>query len=325
MSGAASQRPGASAAPSGGGRASRIPPEQIVDRLGAAAPDPADAAAVARWMRLALLPHHSIAYAGADVQTRLEQFGIDVAFARYLAQRTAPLGRVPAEVVAATFYGFGPAAIAAHLPAVWDVVAPEAVLAAVLDGVDDFLARHLDDEARAAAERLSVALAPIAAAHPTAGRTLAAAWASVPATGRPLVDLWLATTLIRESRGDGHLAVLVAEGIGPIEAHLLTAGDDPERRPILVRWRALDEAEIAAAGERLRARGLLAPDGSRTDAAVALREHIEARTDATCSAPWAVAGPAVVTAVIEDALASAGPLIASDGLLGPARAALAAA
>jgi hypothetical protein len=310
----------------GTARPRRATPEELVARLSATRPDPSDAAAVARWMRLGLLPHHAVVYGAPEVHARLEALGIAAPFARYLAQRAAPLGAVPAGVVTATFHGFGPVAIAAHVPDVWDVAAPDAVVAATLDGIGELLDRVLvDGPVRVAAERLGAALAPVAAAHPTVGRPLAAAWAGVPPTGRPLVDLWLAVTVMRESRGDGHVAVLVAEGIGPLASHLLVSGDDPARRAAMARWRAWREDEVAAEGERLRAEGLLDAEGRPTPRARELREAVEVRTDATCAAPWADLGPAAVTAIVDDALTSALPLIASGALLGPALAGLAAA
>lgn len=304
----------------------RATPEELVARLRATRPDPSDPAAVARWMRLGLLAHHGVVYGAPEVHARLEALGIAAPFARYLAQRAAPLGPVPPGVVTATFHGFGPAAIAAHVPAVWDVAAPAAIVAATLDGIEELYARVLGDgPTRAAAERLGAALAPVAAAHPTAGRPLAAAWADVGRTGRALPDLWLATTVMRESRGDGHIAVLVAADVGPLASHLLVAGDDPGRRAAIARWRAWPEDAVARAGEELRARGLLDGDGRPTPAARALREELEVRTDATCTAPWTDLDPDVITAIVDDALGTATPLIASGALLGPALAGLAAA
>jgi hypothetical protein len=310
----------------GAARPPRATPDQIVARLRERRPDPSDPAAVARWMRLGLLPHHAVVYGAPEVHARLEALGIDAPFARYLAQRAAPMGPVSAEVVTATFHGFGPAAIAAHVPAVWDVAAPSAVVAATLEGVEALLARVLPDgPAREAAERLGARLAPVAAAHPTAGRPLAAAWAGVAPTGRPLTDLWLAVTVMRESRGDGHVAALVTEGIDPLASHLLVSGDDPARRAGMARWRAWREEDVAVAGERLRAEGLLDPEGRPTPVARELRERVEVRTDATCSAPWEDVDAAAIAGAMDDALTSALPLVASGALLGPALAGLAAA
>lgn len=298
----------------------------IVAALDRSRPAPADAMAVARWMRLGLLPHHAVVYGAPEVHARLEALGITDRFARYLAERAAPMGSVPAAVVVATFFGFGPAAIETRVPAVWEVADPADVLAATLEGMAAFLARVLvDEQVRTAAERLGAAVAPIAAAHPTAGRPLAAAWAAVAPTGDPLVDLWLDVTVMRESRGDGHLSALAVAGIGPLEADLLTTGDDPARRPALARWLAWEEEDVAHAGAALRARGLLDASGRRTDEARELRAHIEDLTDAACAAPWRGRDAAVIDAIATDALTTAVPLIASGGLLRPALAGLAAA
>src|SRR6476659_191928 len=44
----------------------------------------------------------------------------------YFAGRSAPLGRVPAEVVHAAFYSFADGEVARYIPRVWDTTTPEA-------------------------------------------------------------------------------------------------------------------------------------------------------------------------------------------------------
>src|SRR5947208_15899241 len=48
----------------------------------------------------------------------------------YFAGRSAPLGRVPAEVVHALFYNFADGELARHIPKVWEGTTPEAADAA---------------------------------------------------------------------------------------------------------------------------------------------------------------------------------------------------
>jgi hypothetical protein len=48
----------------------------------------------------------------------------------YFAGRSAPLGRVPAEVVHAAFYSFADGEVARHIPKVWDTTTPEEAHAA---------------------------------------------------------------------------------------------------------------------------------------------------------------------------------------------------
>ncbi|MFC6341333.1 MarR family transcriptional regulator, partial [Nocardioides hankookensis] len=61
----------------------------------------------------------------------------------YFAGRSAPLGRVPAEVVDAAFYNFGEGEVARHLPKVWGTTTPEAAHAARQQGCVAALRRIL--------------------------------------------------------------------------------------------------------------------------------------------------------------------------------------
>jgi hypothetical protein len=293
----------------------RATPAEIVDELAARMPDPSDAAAVSRWMLGALSLPHAPVYKARHVLDRLAALGLTHPMASYLAERSSPMGAVSAPVVTATFYGFSPRLVAQHVPAVWDVAAPADVLDAAIAGMGALLTEVLGDLGPEVA-RAAALLRPVAEAHEIAGRPLAAAWAGVAFTDDPAIDLWLATTRIRESRGDGHVATLVGEGIGPLASHLLTTGDDPSRRAGLAMLRGWEDAEVAAEAELLRARGLLDAQGRRTDEARALREHIEALTDRRSANAWAQAGPDAVREIAALALEFAGPLIASDTIMG---------
>lgn len=296
--------------------AAEVDVEGILGGLTKRRPDPADAPAVSGWMLATLEIVHAPVYRSRELRGRLADVGVTDRMAAYLAQRSAPLGPAGPQLVTATFYGFSPAAVAAHLPAVWDRVAPAQMLAFTLEAMRELLGRLIGDRVAVVAE-LAELLGPIADAHPTAGRPLAAAWASVPATGEPLLDLWLASSRIRESRGDGHVALLVAEGIGPVESHLVTVGDDPARRAGLQALRGWTTTELDDAAARLRERGLLDADGRRTDAARELRRRIERRTDELSAAPWAAAGPETVTRVADLTLELLPPILASGTLLPP--------
>ena len=63
----------------------------------------------------------------------------------YFAGRSAPLGRVPAEVVHAAFYNFAEGEVARHIPKVWDTTTPEAAHAAREQGCVAALRRILGD------------------------------------------------------------------------------------------------------------------------------------------------------------------------------------
>ena len=291
-------------------------PEPIMVGLAARRPPADDAAGVSAWMLGVLGVLHAPVYRARELRTRLAEGGIDTAMGAYLAQRSAPLGAPGPELISAVFYGFSPAAVAEHIPAVWEHIEPRRVLELTLEAMRELLGRLLAGRESQVAE-LARLLGPVAASHPTAGRPLAAAWASVPLTGEPLLDMWLATCVIRESRGDAHVALLVTEDIGPLESHLITQGNRAELRPMLASMRGWTASDIEAAALRLQERGLLDVGGLRTDAARSLRSDIERRTDALSSAPWAAAGEAAVTRIGDLALQLLPPVITSGTLLPP--------
>jgi len=150
----------------------------------------------------------------------------------------------------------------------------------------------------AAADRLSAA----AAALDGAGRTLGASNAALPVPAGPLARLWHAATVLREHRGDGHIAALVAADIDGPEALALRAGVDLAAdgahsqtagswgRGQLQAARGWTDEEWDAAVTRLTARGLLQPDGSATAAGAKLHESIELATDQAAARPWAALG-----------------------------------
>lgn len=288
----------------------------IVASLDGRRPDPAGAAGTSAWMLGVLGVLHAPVYRSRELRGRLADAGAADPMAAYLAQRSAPLGRPDAALVTSTFYGFAPAVVAAHVPAVWERVSPERVLALTLEAMHELLGRLLVGRDTEVAE-LARLLGAVAGLQPTAGRPLAAAWKGVPATGVPVVDLWLATCVIRESRGDGHVALLVAEGIGPLASHLITQGDRPESREALRVMRGWTDDEVDAEAERLRADGLLDAEGRRTDRARMLRRDIERRTDLLSAPPWESIGAADVTRIADLALGLLPPVLVSGTLLPP--------
>ena len=298
--------------------------DAVMRALAERRPDPDDAAAVSRWMLGVLGVLHAPVYRSREMRDGLAQLGVTDRMAGYLAARSAPLGlpdgRPGAALVSATFHGFAPAAVAAHVPAVWDVARPAQVLDATLTAMGALLGRLLSDHAAEVVE-LATLLGPVADAHEVEGRPLAAAWSEVARTGDASVDLWLATTVIRESRGDGHVALLVAEGIGPLESHLVTTGDRPDVREMLTGLRGWTLTEIDAAADGLRRRGLLAEDGRRTDACRRMRDDIEQRTDLMSSRAWTAseggADAATITRIGDLALTLLPAVLASGTLLPP--------
>jgi hypothetical protein len=215
--------------------------------------------------------------------------GLELPWGGYAAARIAPMGPVGPEVATAVFYGFAPSLLHGALPAAWQEATPEEVLAATTAAIDTTLAplvAGLDGEVARAAELARQA----ALLQPIVGRPLGAARAGVAWPDRPHLRLWEAATRIRETRGDGHVAVLVNAGIDGCGSHLSYTGDGEKVRRALQARRGWTDAEWEAAIERLHDRGLLDGDGQLTDAGRDLREAIEMRTDALTVPAWRAFG-----------------------------------
>jgi hypothetical protein len=239
------------------------------------------------WRRLE--PVHGMVYFVPEARRRYAELGVK-GRAGYFASRGAALGRASAELVIATFYNFCPDLVRRALPAAWDTVTPEQMLAARLAAADEALRRADIHKVPGLDETVSLARRAAAGAceHPE-GRPLFAAHAALPWPDEPIQQLWHAQTLLREFRGDGHIAVLLSEGIGGLEALILHGAGGAVSADVLKVSRAWPEEQWAATAERLRERGLLDGDGLSNEGKV-LRQHIEDRTDALALPAYAALG-----------------------------------
>ncbi|GAA3441149.1 SCO6745 family protein [Planomonospora venezuelensis] len=236
------------------------------------------------WRRLE--PLHGMIYFVPEATERYAALGLDV-HAGYFASRSAAFGAASPELVIATFYNFCPALVRRALPAAWEAVTPEKILQARYDAADAALRRGGIHELPGLAE--TAALARRAAEHACEqpqGRPLFAAHATLPWPSDPLLELWHAQTLLREFRGDGHVATLLAEGVGPLEALVLHGASGGVPTIFLKLSRAWPEEEWLAAEESLRGRGLLAGD-ELTAEGRALKQRIEDRTDELAAPAYA--------------------------------------
>lgn len=231
---------------------------------------------------------HTLVYFVPEAADRYAEVGISGGMAGYFASRSAPLGVVPAEVVIATFYNFAPSRVRKAIPSVWDKATPESVLAARLAVADAALTRLLGDVVTSDELAEAAALAREATtAADIVGRPLYAAHAALPWPEPPHLQLWHAATLLREHRGDGHIAALTLAGLSGGEAvvsYLATGKSMPE--DLLRATRGYDEAEWAALKQQLRDKGLFTDDDQFTAAGQAQRDDVEARTDAAAAAPY---------------------------------------
>jgi hypothetical protein len=210
----------------------------------------------------------------------------------YFASRSAALGAASPGLVTAIFFNFHPVMVARALPDAWALASPEDVLAARLRSADVALHRLIPDHVGSAAEAEAAALAREAAEAPAlAGRPLFGALRSLPWPDEPHLVLWHACTLLREHRGDGHVAALTAAGLDGCEAHVTVTATGAVPRETLQTNRKWSDEDWAAAMERLQRRGWLDVDGALTDTGRAGRAEVEGRTDTLAEEPWTALGP----------------------------------
>jgi hypothetical protein len=243
--------------------------------------------------RLARLhgPFHNVTYYAPEI-ARFTDAGMRGWWMAYFAYRSAPLGRVPTEVVVAAFYGFAPAMVGRAIPAAWDVLSPGEVLDLRLELVEAALGRLLEGRTDPTEQVEAAALARRAAeACDLTGRVLFAGYRALSWPGTPLLDLWHACTLLREHRGDSHHLALAAAGVDAVECHVLMAAHGHGNRASILPIRGWTPDDWAAAESRLRDRGWLDGDGGLTPTGRSGRAAIEARTDELTSRATVALGP----------------------------------
>jgi hypothetical protein len=125
------------------------------------------------------------------------------------------------------------------------------------------------------------------------GRAMYAGMRTLPVPGDPVARLWHSATMLREHRGDGHIAALLGARVGGTEAHVLSALDmgiyPPES---FGRIHHLPKERLAEVMDGLRERGLVDADGRFTDAGRETKQRIEARTDELAVPPYEALSPA---------------------------------
>src|SRR5215470_7719831 len=169
-------------------------------------------------------PIDVIPYSADEPNEAMFALGFTNYWDTYFAGRAAPLGLATAEVVDALFYNFAPGEVARHIPKVWSTTTPEAALAARQKGCVNALRRILGDHVDAPSfARAADLLTKAAISAPCEGRPMYAALCALPIPDEVVARLFHAASLLREHRGDGHIAALMIEHVGRLEAHVLLA------------------------------------------------------------------------------------------------------
>jgi hypothetical protein len=254
----------------------------------------------ARRLRDALEPIATQGWWSREAGERLTALGVDF-FPGYVWGRAAALGRPSAAVVAATFGVFDSGLIASVYEAGSVAIDRDGILAARAEGGSASVASVATEaECSAIADRLLAALGSIDAL----GRPLFAGLRSLPVPASGAGRLWRSAELVREHRGDGHLAVLAGSGIDPVEANVLTELWLGFELGEYSATRGFGSDALAAAVTRLQQRGWMS-GSDLTDEGRRRRGAIEAATDASQEPLLAACGSGL------DAIVSAAEVISA--------------
>ena len=250
---------------------------------------------VARKGWRALEPFHAMVYFVPEAQEEYAALGYDVKgnpASGYFPARSAAMGTVGPGVVQATFFNFSRLAVEFGMAGAWETASPADVLAARLRGVDRALRRLCGDLLDDPSVEEAVALVRTAAGACRAyGRPLYGAHADLPWPEQPHLALWHGITLLREYRGDGHVAALLVEGLSGLEAAVLHVGSGESwtRRP-LQKTRGYGDEEWDAVVADLTGRGWLQADATLSEVGRVHRQRVEDATDRLALAPWDALG-----------------------------------
>lgn len=275
---------------------------------------------LARQIAALVAPIHNVSYYTPEIRV-FETLGIKGWWTAYFAYRSAPMGLVAPEVIAATFYGFSVNMIARGVPEVWNHVTPQQAMDVRLDAVDRAWTRiFADSDESESADGSSGAGGGATGSQPVDRDAIAEAAAllrrsieGVDSGGRPLyaghttlpwpepahLQLWHATTLLREHRGDCHTIALTAAEVDPVQCQVLMAARGHGNRATLQKIRGWNDTEWDDAVLALYRRGWLDADAGLTPAGRSARSTIENHTDALAAEPARRLGVAGVERLTE--------------------------
>ncbi|WP_099024372.1 SCO6745 family protein [Mycolicibacterium palauense] len=229
-------------------------------------------------------PVHAISYFHPRFAAVMAETGLTGWWNGYFAGRAAPLGPTPPQVVTALFYGFAPAMVARAIPKIWTRIAPETAVQARLTAAESVLSEQACAGSAEDLRRVTDNLERVVDALAFDGRALAGAWQSVQRPSSLLGRLWLATTILREHRGDGHVIAATASGLTGLEAAITHIAAGQVNRDVLQPSRGWSDEQWEAARCALGERGVLADDDTLTSRGTSLRDRVEDITDQLASA-----------------------------------------
>lgn len=200
----------------------------------------------------------------------------------YFCSRGSCLGQAPGELIAAAFGVFNPAAVIPSVQYGWTKTDASTIAAARTEGAVAQLERILGAEPEGI-KRAGELLRKGGERLRPEGRSLYAGLLSQPMPDGALGEAWRLADLLREFRGDAHIAAWTSAGFDATEIGLLTELYWGLPMRTYIRTRAWTDEDLDRAESRLQERGLL-EEGKLSTAGLQAREEVELATDRQCQA-----------------------------------------
>lgn len=230
---------------------------------------------------------HVFIYAAPEATEEFDNVGLE-GRSGYFASRAAPMGPVPPEVITATFYNFPHGLVERWMRGRWESVTPAEASAARWRAVGRVLDTHVRPVLSADAIAESIDIAARAVDGLTwPGRPLAAGHAAIVdrCPDDDLVRLWQLVAVLREWRGDGHIALLTTESLSGAECTVISYALS-RGRSFLKASRGWADDEWSAAVDRLVDDGWISAEDAMTDEGKARRRALETRTNELAAQMW---------------------------------------
>jgi hypothetical protein len=265
----------------------------------------------ARRLRDALEPIATVGWWSRSAAEAMAALGHGF-FDGYVWGRAASMGAgVAPGVVVAAFGVFEAAMLGAVLEHGRTISTAPAVLAAREAGAGAGLAACLDASAEAALDAFAAPLLEACAGLDATARPLFSALRGLPVPTTAAGRAWRAAEMVREHRGDGHLAACAATGLDAVEMNVLTEVWLDYPVGAYSASRGFPFERIDAAVRTLAARGWLSPDATLTTLGRQARQAIEAATDRSQEALVAALGERLES-IIDAATTVSGAVLAAQ-------------
>ena len=218
-------------------------------------------------------------YFAPEAHERYAALGLEGYGPGYFCSRGASLGKPSGLVVTSAFGVFSPAVVVPAVDAGWAKTGPGPILQARYEGAVASLRRLLGEPDAAQIARAVELLRRGLAAAEGAGHPLFSGLKALPFPDDPVGQLWRCCDMVREHRGDSHIAVWTKAMVKPIEIQLMSELQLGIPLKTYSATRGWTVGEMDAALDGMRAKGWMHGDVFSAEGR-AFRERIESDTDA---------------------------------------------